>query len=99
MDDCDWYWGRENLCGDYDDDDFTAAEHCCACGGGEITSWVYQPAAVSLSATLENQPKVTSSEKFIFGSLAVASVMAVIIHFINLRKKDGDVADVYQKLI
>lgn len=87
------------MCGDYDDDDFVAAEHCCACEGGQITSYVYQPAAVSLSATLEKQPNVTSSEQFIFGSLAVASVMAVIIHFINLRKKDGDVADVYQKLI
>ena len=24
-------------CGDYDDEDFTASEQCCACGGGEGT--------------------------------------------------------------
>ena len=29
---CSWYPSAD--CGDYDDDDFTASEQCCACGGG-----------------------------------------------------------------
>ena len=31
-DTCSWYYGNEELCGDYDDDDF-AASSCCACHG------------------------------------------------------------------
>ena len=31
--DCSWYYGGYN-CGDYDDNDFTASELCCECGGG-----------------------------------------------------------------
>jgi hypothetical protein len=30
----DWYDGHPEDCGLYDDDDFTAATACCACGGG-----------------------------------------------------------------
>ena len=33
-DGCDWYWGMEDTCGWYDDDDFWAFYDCCACGGG-----------------------------------------------------------------
>jgi len=29
-----YYWEAPSTCGYYDDDDFTAGEHCCACGGG-----------------------------------------------------------------
>ena len=32
--DCDWYWGREWRCGDFDDRNFVADNYCCACGGG-----------------------------------------------------------------
>lgn len=31
-DGCDWYYGNEDSCGQFDDDDFLAYE-CCACGG------------------------------------------------------------------
>ena len=33
------------------------------------------------------------------GSLAIASVMAVAIHVMNLRKGEREVVDAYQKLI
>merc|ERR1712216_1016475 len=33
-DGCEWYYGNEDSCGDYDDDDFWADAWCCACGGG-----------------------------------------------------------------
>ena len=33
-DSCGWYWNNPSRCGSYDDDDFTASEMCCACGGG-----------------------------------------------------------------
>ena len=36
-DGCDWYYGNESLCGDYDHDEgagFYADLDCCACGGG-----------------------------------------------------------------
>jgi len=31
---CEWYEGKGDKCGEYDDDDFLAADLCCACGGG-----------------------------------------------------------------
>ena len=34
-DSCLSYYGNENWCGIYDDDDFTSNTLCCACGGGE----------------------------------------------------------------
>lgn len=37
-DDCDWYDGRTESCGVYDDDDFTASQHCCGCGGGQTVT-------------------------------------------------------------
>ena len=33
-DGCSWYTEFSHTCGDYDDDDFSAATDCCACGGG-----------------------------------------------------------------
>ena len=33
-DGCEWYDEYPEECGAYDDEDFTAAEVCCACGGG-----------------------------------------------------------------
>ena len=33
-DSCDWYEGNTYYCGAFDHADFTASEHCCACGGG-----------------------------------------------------------------
>ena len=33
-DGCAWYTEFPHTCGDYDDDDFTASESCCACEGG-----------------------------------------------------------------
>ena len=33
----DWYDSKPEDCGDDDDEDFTASEQCCACGGGEGT--------------------------------------------------------------
>ena len=33
-DDCDDYATYTSWCGNYDDDDFTSSEMCCACGGG-----------------------------------------------------------------
>jgi len=39
-----WYDRRPQDCGEYDDDDFTASERCCACGGGEGT---FAPTATS----------------------------------------------------
>merc|ERR1711966_135910 len=34
-DDCLYYDSWEMFCGYYDDEDFTADEMCCSCGGGE----------------------------------------------------------------
>ena len=34
-DGCDWYDDNESGCGNYDTEDFSAADECCACGGGE----------------------------------------------------------------
>ena len=95
-DDCDWYTENGDQCGNWDDDDFVASENCCACGGGLRT---LVPQAVSLAATLERQPKISSTEQFMIGSLAIASVLAVAIHVRNLRKDEREVADTYQKLI
>ena len=33
-DGCDWYWDNQEDCGERDDDDFSAYNMCCACGGG-----------------------------------------------------------------
>ena len=33
-DGCEWYYDSEGSCGSFDTDDFSAAELCCACGGG-----------------------------------------------------------------
>ena len=38
-DGCDWYYGNEEWCGWYDDDDFWAFVDCCACGGGMDNYW------------------------------------------------------------
>jgi len=37
-DGCEYYWHWPDHCGDYDDDDFTANEMCCACINGEDSS-------------------------------------------------------------
>ena len=34
-DHCDWYNENADVCGEYDIDTFTAARHCCVCGGGQ----------------------------------------------------------------
>ena len=34
--DCSWYGSNTDKCGSYDDEDFTAAEDCCYCGGGLV---------------------------------------------------------------
>ena len=34
-DGCAWYENNAGKCGDYDTDEFIAADLCCACGGGE----------------------------------------------------------------
>ena len=39
-DGCEWYSTRTSSCGDYDDDDFSAKEMCCGCGGGSDTETV-----------------------------------------------------------
>ena len=33
-DGCEWYYGNEDSCGDYDTADFDSWDLCCACGGG-----------------------------------------------------------------
>ena len=40
-DDCQWYYNELmnnglDACGDFDSDDFTASNECCACGGGNL---------------------------------------------------------------
>ncbi|SVC49281.1 uncharacterized protein METZ01_LOCUS302135, partial [marine metagenome] len=37
-DTCSSWYDANGGCGNWDDDDFNAAEQCCACGGGDITS-------------------------------------------------------------
>ena len=37
-DGCDWYTMAQDTCGDYDFEDFTASEACCACKPGELIS-------------------------------------------------------------
>jgi hypothetical protein len=59
-------------------------------------------AAVSLSARIESrkQPAVSSSEKFMYASVAIASLVAVYINVQQMRtKKEAEVGDAYQKLI
>ena len=33
--DCEWYWGQEGMCGDFDTRNFNATQMCCACDGGK----------------------------------------------------------------
>ena len=35
-----WYDYNPEDCGDYDEEDFTASEQCCACGGGEVSALI-----------------------------------------------------------
>ena len=59
-------------------------------------------AAVSLSARIESrkQPAVSSSEKFMYASVAIASIVAVYIYVQQMRiKKEAEVDDAYQKII
>ena len=38
---CDWYYGMEEWCGDYDEGTGGSAwDSCCACGGGCPSVWV-----------------------------------------------------------
>jgi len=58
--------------------------------------------AVSLSARIESrkQPAVSTSEKFMYASVAIASLVAVYINVQQMRaKKEAEVGDAYQKLI
>ena len=32
--DCEWYYGNEQMCGDFDTRNFNATKMCCACEGG-----------------------------------------------------------------
>lgn len=39
-DDCSWYDDNQSWCGYFDDDDFDAANMCCACRGvTEVAAW------------------------------------------------------------
>ena len=40
-DSCSWYETHSSRCGDYDDEDFSASEMCCACNGGRTVT--YEP--------------------------------------------------------
>ena len=43
-DGCEWYTDPAYCSGTWDDDDFSAVEQCCMCGGG-LTSPYVEPAA------------------------------------------------------
>ena len=61
-----------------------------------------EPVLVSLSARIESrkQPNVSSSEKFMYASVAIASLVAVYVNVQQMRyKREVEVADVYQKLV
>merc|ERR1712167_514866 len=34
-DGCDWYYGNEDPCGNWDTDNFSAWDQCCGCFGGD----------------------------------------------------------------
>ena len=54
-DSCAAYHANPSWCGGYDDDDFTSASMCCACGGGSDTR------SPSASPTLTVAPSMTAS--------------------------------------
>ena len=54
-DGCAAYHANPSWCGGYDDDDFTSASMCCACGGGSDTR------SPSASPTLTVAPSMTAS--------------------------------------
>ena len=58
-------------------------------------------ATTSLAARIESrrQPKVSSSEIFMYASVAIASIVAVVLQVQQRRKDEREVADVYQKLV
>ena len=73
-----------------------------------VEQWFMENASVepvattSLAARIESrrQPKVSSSEIFMYASVAIASIVAVVIQVQQQRRKDErEVADVYQKLV
>ena len=53
-DDCDAYTSYPSWCGEYDDNDFTSNEMCCACGGGD-------DGAPTSAVTSAPMPAVTSA--------------------------------------
>jgi hypothetical protein len=72
-----------------------------------IEEWLVENASVervstvSLAARIENrsQPRITSSELFMYASVAIASVVAVIIQVQQTRKREVNVDDVYERLV
>ena len=74
----------------------------------DVQSWlienasVEQASTVSLSARIESrkQSSVSSSEKFMYASVAIASIVAVYINVQQMRNKNRvEVADVYERLV
>ena len=72
-----------------------------------IEEWLVENASVervsstSLAARIESrkQSNVSSSELFMYSSVAIASIVAVIIQVQQMRKNDVNVPDVYARLV
>ena len=99
-DHCDWYDAYPDTCGMYDDDDFWAGYHCCACDGGYND---YGWNNINLKAkTIEN----VDSNNYDFAIAAGAAIASVAVfgwtikEALSKRKKVlyYDDSDVFSKL-
>merc|ERR1712038_739450 len=66
-DDCAWYDDHPNGCGQYDDDDFTASEMCCTCGGGRpVNPTTPSPSFATPSPSMTPAPTASPPTDFCY---------------------------------
>ena len=73
-DSCSWYSSYADSCGAYDDEDFVASQHCCACGGGRTETSGETPIEEAAEEIAEEIAEVISDPE------EVAEVVEEVFH-------------------
>ena len=83
-DDCEYYVGREIMCGDFDTPHFNSTQMCCACGGGTTGL------LTSFMAKLMSEESIKTT---IFQVAFIVSILTVILISLLYKNKKGRVEE------
>jgi len=108
-DGCEFYYKHPSYCGLDDDNDFTATQMCCVCGGGELsnTSDVTTTALETTESTNSSFFTETQNIVYVTAGVAFLILLAIVLLLCRLYRKSksgstkvlmfGDHMDEYQQ--